>query len=807
MKTSPEIQALLKTVISHFDKEDRAIRERQLRTWRRLKLFWEGFSQTWYSEVAHDWRIWDQEDNTDENNQAYYDKPVNIFRAYLESIIAALSVTVPPVKCFPDDADNTLDLSTAKAGDKIAELIYKHNDVPLLWLHALFVFCTEGMVACYCYPKADENYGTYEKRNFEDNEEEHSIVRCPSCGYNINDSVNGQTGQPSQLLGNEQQPIGGQIGNDGLNSDLSQFDDKLELNEDKFMPDDSDVAIQDYINQEGTDLCPACAQQIIPLLVKETLIVSRLTGITNEPKTRVCMEAYGGLNVKVSNYARKQEECLYLLYDYETHYAYALEKYEELDGSKIRDKIKGPSGPKDPYEAWARLSPQYQNSYPDNTVTVRQAWLRLASFNVLDEEDCNTLKKKFPNGVKVTLVNNEFAAAENECLDDCWTLTYNPLADYIHYDPLGLFLVSVQELVNDVLSLTVQTIEHGIPQTFADPKVLNFNAYRQMESTPGGIYEAQPKSGQSLQEAFHEVKTATLSGEVLPFFQQLQSLGQLVSGALPSLFGGAMQGQGETASQYSMSRAQALQRLQNTWKMLTYWWKNIFGKAVPMFIEEVEDDLRDVQRKDDGSFVNVFIRKAELEGKIGKVELEANENLPITWAQRKDVLMQLLQTGTPEILQILGSPENLGVIREAIGLDEFFVPGEDDVEKQLDEIKLLLASQPFPGMPQMDPNTGQQVMGQDTPSVEVDPDYDNHQVQFEICRKWIISEEGRQAKNDNQAGYTNVLLHGKQHLMFVQQAQMAQQAPPDGNGAPNQEKPNTYDRKAPIKDDSNVQTQ
>src|SRR5690606_26555161 len=127
-----------------------------------------------------------------------------------------------------------------------------------------------------------------------------------------------------------------------------------------------------------------------------------------------------------------------------------------------------------------------------------------------------------------------------------------------------------------------------------------------------------------------------------------------------------------------MSRAQALQRLQNVWKIFTYWWKEIFGKVIPMYIAEIKDDERDVQRDKDGNFINVFIRKAELEGKIGKVELEANENLPLTWSQQKDVIMQLLQAANPEILAILGAPENLPVIRQAIGLTDFFVPGEED---------------------------------------------------------------------------------------------------------------------------------
>src|SRR5262245_5900087 len=122
---------LLKQVVDHFDAEDRAVRERQIRVWRRLKLLWENIQHTYYSEVAHDWRVPDF-DTTGGSDQANYDKPVNIFRAYLESIIAALSINVPPVTCYPDDADNPLDIVTAKAGDKIAELIFRHNDAPLL---------------------------------------------------------------------------------------------------------------------------------------------------------------------------------------------------------------------------------------------------------------------------------------------------------------------------------------------------------------------------------------------------------------------------------------------------------------------------------------------------------------------------------------------------------------------------------------------------------------------------------------------------------------------------------------------------
>lgn len=774
MNTKPvpeDIQLLLKEVRDHFNDEDVAVRERQIRTWRRLKLYWEGFQNIWYSEVAHDWRIWDQDAYNDgDTEQSYYDKQVNVFRAYLESIIAALSVTVPPIKCYPDDADNTLDLSTAKAGDKISELIYRHNNVPLLWLHALFVFVTEGMVACYSYPKEDEKYGTYDNPKYEDVTELHDIKTCPNCGYQISDNL----APPMNPEGAEAGLDTAEMGSPQLNGGQPN----QELKVDEFQP---------------YDYCESCNMEVPAISKQENLIVTRLVGITQEPKSRICLEVYGGLNIKVPNYARRQEDIPYLRYSYETHYANAIERYAHLHGKKglTAQKIEASTGPTDPYEEWGRLSPQYQGEYPNNAVTIENYWFRPCAWNVISDPDgVKKLHDYFPKGCKVVHVNDEFGEAIPEVLDDCWTLSYNPLADFIHYNPLGSTLVPLQEITNDMVSLILQTIEHGIGQTFADPSVLNFNAYRQLEAIPGGIYEATPKSGKSLNDAFHEVKTASLSPEVMPFAQNIQTLAQLVSGALPSLFGGQIGGS-ETASEYSMSRAQALQRLQNNWKIFTTWWKEIFGKVIPMFIQEMQDDERDVQRDQNGNFINVFIRKAEMEGRIGKVELEANENLPLTWTQVKDQIMKMLEQANPLILEYLGSPENLPVLREAIGLTNFYVPGEDDRNKQYDEIKLLLNSEPImtenPEMPEM-------------PSVEIDPIYDNHGIEFEIVRKWVVSDAGRQAKNENPPGYKNVLLHGLMHYQMIQQQAMQAQ------GAVPEEKPDDYNREAPIEGEGSVPT-
>lgn len=732
-KIPEDVQILLKRVVETFDKEDRPVRERQIRTWRRLKLYWEGIQKVYWSEVNHDWRVWDLQNFADSStNQDMYDKPVNVFRAYLESIIAALSIAIPSIKCAPDDADNPLDVDTAKAGDKIVELVGKHNNVSLLWLHALYIYCTEGMVAAYSYPKEDESYGTYSENKYEDVEEMHYV--CDNCGAPVDE----------------------------------QF---MDAEEDEFMPDDEDV----YLHREmakGFKFCPECSAGLDPDLQRSPFVVRRIVGTTTKPKTRQCIEAYGGLYIKVAQYARQQCDTPYLGFSYETHYSNVLEKYPHLRNKIDRVSATGNDG----FERWARLSTQYRGDMPQDTPTVRNWWLRPSAFNILTEEECKKLKKLFPDGAKVVLINSEFADACNEKLDDCWTLTHNPLADSLYFDPLGLLLTSIQDITNDLISLVLQTIEHGIPQTFADKQVLDFDAYSQSEVAPGSIYPAKARSGQKVSDGFYEVKTAILSQEVQPFAEKVQELGQLVSGALPSLFGGAAPNSSKTAAQYAMSRAQALQRLQTPWKMLNIWWKEIFGKVIPSFISDMVDDEKFTKQEPNGSWINVFIRKADTLGKMGSVELESSEELPMTWSQKKDAILQLLQAANPVIMQALVAPENLPILAEAVGLGDITLPGEEDRQKQYEEIQLLTDSQPIGGE-----------LGQ-IPSVQVEPEVDNHEVHIQICRAWLVGAAGRQCKIDNPNGYLNVMLHLREHLSVLQMQMMASQMPQGEEGKPQNDK-------------------
>lgn len=773
------IKELLTYIVKHFDEEDRIVRNQQLLRYRRLKLYWNNFSQIYWSETARDYRIYaPQELAQSDADQAIYDRPVNVFRAFLETIIAALSIQVPAVRCVPDDADNANDITTAEAGNRIAELWYKHNDVLFYWLYALYVHMTEGMVAAYTYEKEDKSFGTYKEKQYKNVEEEQFV--CPHCQAKF-DQLEAQA--PIQLQG---------LDPEDQNIEAIDF---TAAEQDEFAPDDDDAPLHALMNEEP--VCPECGVALDPELQKSKVTINRFVGMIDRPKARVCMNVHGGLFVKIANYAQKQEDTPYLIYSYETHYANALECYPEFRKDIPEGGWSGNTGVSDPFEQMARLNPQYRNAFPEEQVTVKESWLRPAAFNIVAEEDTKLLKKQFPDGCKVCHINMECVDYENEALDDCWTLTRNPLHDYLNHDPLGELLTNIQDITNDLISLTLQLIEHGIEQTWADPSVVNFNAQRQIEAVPGFITPTKAQAGsRAISEAFFSTKAASVSPEIFQFYQIVNQLGQFVSAAMPSIFGGAQQGS-ETASEYAMSRTASLQRLQTPWRMFTIWWKEIFGKVIPAYMKCIKDDERFVKRKDDGSgYINVYIRKSELAGKIGNVELEASEQIPISDEQKADIIMKLMELNNQEILLAFTSPENLPMLRKLVKIPEFRLPGEDDRTKQYEEIKMLLQNQPQPLPPApkdlLAAASGIPIQPQFAPSVTIDPLVDDHAIQAQICKSWAVSEAGRLAKIENPPGYQNVLLHMQQHmqqLVTQMQMQMAQQQTTDQNGQNNQTSP------------------
>jgi uncharacterized CHY-type Zn-finger protein len=599
----------------------------------------------------------------------------NVYTPNGESVIAAMSSTVPQVNFYPDDADSTDDVTTASAYQRIATLIIKHNRAHTIITRALYILYNQHFAAFWNYSRKSSKYGTYKKAYQKEVSFDREILVCPEC--------------------------------------------EVEL-------------------EENTSNCPYCNSDIEPQRksVQETYYE---TVEEEHPKSRELIKVFGPLHVRIAPYVQDQEDSPYIILDFEAHPSLARRLFE-----KHKDKLTRPST--DIYSDYRRLgrASLYRGDY-DHLDTWKCIWLYAWAYEYIDDEDVRDyLKQNYPDGLYVIYVNKVLVDIENQNPEEHWTFTHNPLSNYIHARPLGSSCISVQDATNELINLSMDTIKHGIPQTFAAADVLDLNAYSASDVSPGKVWPTKSvPPGRAIQDFIMTTRTATLSQEVKDVYGNLQQLSQLVTGAFPSIYGGILSGS-RTASEYSQSRAQALQRLSTIWTMMKETWAEVIAKACRDYAKMLEYDEREVEKLGT-SFINVWIRRTELSGRIGRVEPEADESLPVTWAQQRDVLLRLIEINSPAIAELFSMPENAYIIKNALGIRDLLIPFYQDKVKQRAEIQELIA-------------------GND---VQVDQMVDNHAAESAECRSFLISEEGRDLKNTNPEAYQRIYNHYLEHAKLL----------------------------------------
>jgi hypothetical protein len=538
----------------------------------------------------------------------------------------------------------------------------------------------------------------------------------------------------------------------------------------------------DYESEQDFESCPQCGQLDKEVKTEKKKVPVQV-GMDEFPKTRAKVDIFGPLHFKVRYFARNQTETPYLI----------------LYGDQGKDAVKSvytdliddiDSEYLENTERFSRASYQYPDQ-PEleqrHLVTVKKIWLRsIAFYNETDKSKRESLLKTFPDGCRIVLIgkNNLFAECVEEKLDERWTIGQAGLSTYIYSDPILRPLVMIQEMRNQLVNLIMETIEHGIPWTGADPETFNFDTAGRFEAVPGYIYKMKPrKPGEAIGNSFYTSDRSTLSREVALFLAQLDKDAQFCIGSFPSIYGGPSEGKSRTFAEYAASRQMALQRLSIVWTFLVDWWVTTIEGCVKMYIECLQEDEK-FTKFESGNYVNVWIRRSELVGKIGGVESEASETFPISLAQKKDVIMKLIELNNEYINSVIFNPENARIIQDCFALTELKVPGESQRVKQVLETYELLRA----GEMGMEPieDIGPDGLPMLIPFVPIDPEVDDHKVHIVSIKSWAVSDSGIDCKKTNQAGYAQAMAHLKMH----EQALIAQTLSM-GGGTPAGEKPET----------------
>jgi len=729
------LQDILIDLVHKHEQENSWVRKRQIMQWKKLERFWHGIQFIFWSEANQDWMapietsFFNGED--DENsNQPFYDYVINIYKAHGEAIIAALSAQIPAVRFPPDDADSVEDCETSKTYNKIADLITRHNQGKRVLLQALLMLWNQGSVFAYHAPKFDKAFGNLQIPQYKDG------LQCPECGYVPNGEAD--------------------INNGG-----------------------SDPGLLDSNELPGQMNCPQCAQgdeaqgmppQEIPMQSSPIL-----DGFKTAPKMRVKIDIFGPLNVKVSYYAREQKDFPSLILALDQPKSFLKSIFCNKDGKfdyDLAQKIDN-DGSEDAgsYERIGRSPSAYSYNMDGDRylATLKRVWFRPCVFDDLpesQEKEANELKALFPEGCYVCLIGRTYIESRDENMDTYWTVGQAGLSRYIHSDPIGQPLAPVQEMRNVTTNLTLETIESGIPSGFADPKTLNFDVYGKHEARPGTIYPAKRAPGENLANSFYTQDRATLSKEVPVFVQNLDHDGQFVVGSFPSIYGGPGEGNSRTASEYNMSRQMALQRLSIIWSLLNFFWCNLMQKSVRLYAENLVEDEKFTQKdsQSKSGYANVWIKRAEMTGKVGEVEPEGDESFPISMAQKQTLLMSLFQLQSEEINAALFDTPNRSLISQAFGMTEFKMPGEDQRIKQMREINEMISTKLF---------------------IEPEQDVDDNAIHAETVRNYMVSELGLMLKETDPMAYSLLFQHLQLHVQLeAQQMAMIAPAEPQGQALP-----------------------
>lgn len=698
------IQDALREMIRGYELESDAVRRHKVRLWREGEEFWRGNQNIWFSAKDSNWHTPFERDDVDRSDLPRYDYAINMYRPWGLSIVAALVQSPPKIQYMPVSAESQDDIATAKAAERVAEVVESNNKLQTLRVKKGYYLWTQGIFATYIRFVVDGGqFGYHEEPAIEDRTFQvlPDRLECASCGMH--------------------QPV-----------------------------DAAAVAQPAPCQNCGAPLGP---EAFAPA---EHITASVPTATRRVPNGAEKMDVYGPLYFKVPPQAQGQRDCYYLIQVEEQHKAVLRAAYPQK-ADKIDDT--GGSG-EDTYERIVRLSladaQGSWNTLPmSNLITYKRCWLRPEAFWAhADAATRAQLLQLYPEGCRVEFSGDVFLQAVAEKLDDCWVICTGQPGIGIYRDPLGQDVISIQRQINDSANILAEHREmSSAPPILYDARFINGEALAKKRMQPASYVPVIIESvgpQKPMAEMIFQPRLG-VDPQLWNDGERLAEAGQFISGALPSIFGGGMPNL-KTASAYAQSRDQAMGRLTLVWKQMREAEAREMTLAIECFRRNRTDDVELVVEGKSGGYRSEYIRLGEIRGNV-VARPTADEDFPQSFGQVRDSLEQILQTKDPELLAVVGAPVNRPIVAHYLGLPELVDPGEDNRAKQFMEIEALMGSAPV-ALPN----------GQVQPSIAPDLYVDDHEVHVGTIKDWAVSEAGLQAKASQPEGYANVIAHLLAHM-------------------------------------------
>lgn len=724
---------------------------------RKNELYWRGeqyLDEIYTNGQLTDYRSmngqWYQENPDADNGNGLYDTVINDFRGYGRKFIAVCAQEPPNVKAVPNDKENDDHIRRAKLADRTAAK-----------LHGLWDIKAQNRKLYLLYYKSGTTFG-YTK----------FIANGEKYGYTEQDQI-------------EMQP--GPLGPATLNC----------INCGTVTPVENTAM--------APPACPNCQHPFGPEDLREPEQGNIPTKTGTKRYENGCVEhrVESGLRVTTQFDIQELTDAPWLLYEYEEHKGRLFLLFPWL-----RDKMFSDSG--DSYGGGGSsttsgqvtrdiaTSPNASIIAPrKNRLLFSQCWLRpsmyeLARGNVSipGEGDAEAqpmelreaLKKLYPTGLKVTQVNGDtIVKLEEERMDDVWVISPPEPAENAYPDPLGKDYIPMQDQTNDFCNIQRQTWERAIPQLGFDTKRVDMVYQSKYRQLPASLIPMSNSGGGKLDDAFTKLPVATPEPQMEVYAVEQREHGAEIIGITKALYGaGAPQ---QTAYGANQNRNQAMLQLSVPADAGRQYWCDVTFNGVMLAAKFSKGKIPSPHAPN--------IESDEIEGieelLQGGFHFEAASQMPMSWAEQRDELNELLKNtaGDPDLRTQMGIslPENIDKFQDrVIAIPGWKAANEDAVNKVHTEIRELLQGQPIEQDSQSVP--GQKVQ---IPSIPVDDFADDHAFVAQCIKDWAQTERAMDLQKTNPVGYSNVISFGKAHAGLAaaaQKQQAMQAAAPGGPGGP-----------------------
>jgi hypothetical protein len=400
-----------------------------------------------------------------------------------------------------------------------------------------------------------------------------------------------------------------------------------------------------------------------------------------------------------------------------------------------------------------------------NYWTQIDTWWLPQMFEMIDDETTrNLLKQNFPDGMRVTSVRGTVVDLQQENLPERWVECKPEPTQRIMCDPLGNDWTEVQDLADNYLNQCNELLDRSNIPMLMDAVRIDFDAWEQSRSTPASAFPMTRPAGGRLEDCIYQPATPQFSEQFAPFRAGIETNAQNDSGLTPSIWG---EGDEPTARQSELKKNAALQQLGIQWKMIGKAFEKIYMKGCKLLAQYSDGVLAVSKKSQFGDFKKMAAVVADLKSDL--FHFEADEAIPMTWGQQRDLMMWMLDKPAP-LLEMWGftDPMNIPEFKRLLGMPGERVPKFDELCSIMATIKMLLNSKPIPGP--LDPTTGQP--GPQQASLQPQWEEDAAFCALTVKAYLIANNKNGELETQKPDGVSNLRLWGQA------QEQKANQPPP-----------------------------